>query len=67
MARGGAKGIAGYTGRRSKTGEGWESEEGVEMAVRYDVEIEVDPSVVVKHKIPEEIFLLNWVWVGSVR
>jgi hypothetical protein len=67
MARGGAKGIAGYAGRRSEASEGWESEEGVEMAVRCDVEIEIDPSVVVKDKIPDGIFLLNWVCVGSVR
>jgi hypothetical protein len=59
MVRGGAKGIAGYAGRCSETCEGWESEEGVEMAVRCDIEIEIDPSVVVKDKIPDRIFLLN--------
>jgi hypothetical protein len=59
MVRGGAKGIAGYAGRYSETREGWESEEGVEMAVRCDIEIEIDPSVVVKDKIPDRIFLLN--------
>jgi hypothetical protein len=67
MPRGGAKGIAGYAGRSSETCEGWESEEGVEMAVWYDVEIEVNPSVVVKDKIPDDIFLLNLVRVGSVN
>jgi hypothetical protein len=67
MARGEAKGAAGYAGTRSETCEGWESEEGIEMVVRCDVEIEIDPSVVVKDKIPDGIFLLNWVWVGSVR
>jgi hypothetical protein len=42
MARGEAKGVAGYAGTRSETCEGWESEEGIEMVVRCDVEIEID-------------------------
>lgn len=46
--------------------EGRVLEEGREGAVGFDIEVEIDPAVVVEDKVAEGVDALDWVGVGVV-